>query len=508
LRILFIYPNRSNWYGEAPLGVLYLSAVLENAGHKTDLFDLTPYPANEKIVVTHPNHQVQSYSYARDLLSRIREFKPDFVAFSVINPHLFISVALSNLIKNNYDLPIIFGGHHPTANPEDTISQKSVDMICVGEGEEAMLELVSKWQKGEDYKNVQNIWVKIGEKIFRNPPRPPIQNLDDLPLPNRDLLDPRHLSSEMYGANFITGRGCPFQCTYCHNVYLQNLYKGLGRYVRFREIKYVIDEIKYVIERYNIRKLTFSDDTFTLDKKRTMEFCRIYKKEIGLPFICQTRVDTINRELLEALKDAGCEQIDMGIEAGDDYLRRSILNRHISRAKIFHGFKLAKKIGLRTASFNMIGIPFETNKTVRETIEINRAVGPYIALCTLFAPFRKTKLGDFCHEKGWIKSPVEKLHGYYYDTVLELPSISRKELIGFARFFTVYVKSPMGFDPFIDLLRYIYMSAPSKRLRTIIDFGIGIYLSESDPPKGVKSSSRFVAKKALKYIGILKDATT
>jgi len=117
-------------YGEAPLGILYLSAVLEEAGHKTDLFDLTPYPSNEKICVTHGNHPVHSYSYAKVLLERISEFKPDLVAFTVISPHFFISVSLSNFIKSNYDLPILFGGHHPTADPEGTISQKPVDMIC------------------------------------------------------------------------------------------------------------------------------------------------------------------------------------------------------------------------------------------------------------------------------------------------------------------------------------------------------------------------------------------
>jgi len=469
MRILLIHPNRSigpvmNWYGEAPLGILYLSAVLEKAGHLTDLIDLTPYLINRSSLRSFLRGKTIP-TYARDLLERTKAFKPDLIGFSVVSTHYSLSVALSNLIKESFDVPIIFGGSHPTVDPEETISEKAIDMICIGEGEHALLELVTKIDEGKDISQVKNIWIKEGSNVLRNPIRPLIQDIDSLPYPNREILDKRYFKSG--GTSFITGRGCPYQCSYCVNSHLQKLYRGLGKFIRYRSIQKVIDEINYTIERYKIRKVTFSDETFTTNKKRTIEFCNAYKKEIGLPFICQTRCDTVDRELVTTLKDAGCELVSMGIESGNDFLREHILNRKMPRDKIIKAFRLAREAGISTNAFNMIGVPFETERTIDDTININRVVTPDGINCSLFMPFKGTRLGELCEKKGWIKNPLEELPDYYYDTVLEPPSISRTELIAHRSLFDLYVHLQEKYHPLLNLFKFLWVHLPSEQLRSI-----------------------------------------
>jgi len=506
MRVLLVFPNRTSWFGESPLGILYLSAVLEKNGHGTDLFDLTSYPtySKEDFIYTKKENAV-----AKDFKKKIETFKPDLIGFSVISTNYNLAITLSNAVKNNFEIPIVFGGPHPTVDPEATISERSVDFICVGEGELALLELVNKMADGEDLSDVKNIWMKKNGRIIRNPVRPLIQDLDILPYPNRDLLDSRYLTNETVGANFLTSRGCPYRCTYCINKYLQDLYTG-GRFVRFRNIDAVVDEIKHTVKRYQIQKITFSDETFTINKKRTIDFCRRYEEEIGLPFICLARADEIckaGEELLDALKQAGCIEVHIGIESGNKCLREKVLKRNMTNETIVRSFKLAKESGLRTGSFNMIGVPLETSKTVKDTIKINRIVSPDFILCTLYMPLKGTELEKLCEKSGWIKRPVEELHEYYYDTVLELPSVSSKELIAYQRFFNLYVRLPSYLDSFTDLVRYFYMTIPSKRLRNIIDFGIGTYLTDHQPPKNI-TIFPFIIKTILTYAGILKSAST
>jgi len=372
-------------------------------------------------------------------------------------------------------------------------------MICVGEGEMALLELVSKIEKGDDYTQVQNIWVKKNGQITRNPVRPLLQDLDSLPYPNRSLLDKRYIYNETNGTNFITGRGCPYLCTYCINANLQKLYRGKGKFIRFRKVWSVIDEIRQVKERYNIKKVTFSDDTFTLNKKRSIKFLRAYRQEIGLPFLCQTRVELVDKELLKELKKAGCVSLDMGIESGNDFLRKEIMNRKMSKDQIVMAFRLAREVGIKTASFNMIGVPFETCKTIRETIEVNRSAKPESILCTIFMPFEGTKLGNICKENGWIKNSPTELPEYYYDSVLSLPTISRRELISYQRFFNVYVQTEDKYDWLIDFFRLAYAYVPSERVRSIISLGLSNYMITPEKPQQAYTFLKFLVGIIRKY---------
>ncbi len=226
MRILLVHPHKIST--EIPLGLLYLSAMVKPEGHKVRLF--YGNLCNRQQTEYYPS----SAELKRTFVEMVDDFKPDLVGFSVMSTAFHECLDLSRFAKKKGCLTI-WGGSHPTVDPEFTIQQEPIDMVCIGEGEHAFLELLAGLEDGMEVTRVENIWVKRNGKVYRNPVRPLIRDLDQLSWPDRSLLDPALLDLRVRGANFITGRGCPYKCSYCTNEYLQFLYKGYGPFVRFSE---------------------------------------------------------------------------------------------------------------------------------------------------------------------------------------------------------------------------------------------------------------------------------
>ncbi|MDO8646859.1 MAG: radical SAM protein, partial [Candidatus Diapherotrites archaeon] len=374
MNVLFIYPNLTGQL-QTPLGITSLSAVLKSAGHETMLFDTT-------------------WGYDKEGLFRaIKEFKPKLICFSTRNSDYKFSLSIAQELKKNFKTPIIFGGPHATLNPEKLIMEDCIDFVNVGEGDESLPELVQKLEEMKGTSKIRNVWAKKNGKVFQNQVRPLLQNLDELPFPDLDILDKKHLGFEIL---FMTSRGCPYHCTYCANHAFQKVFAGKGRYIRYKSPRYVIEEIKAAQKKIGMKSLTFVDEMFTVDKKRVKEICRLYKKEIGLPFMIETRADGVDKELLKVLKDSGCDTIAMGIEHGNEYIRGQIMKRNMKREAITQAFKMAKEVGLKTYAMNMVGLPFETEKTIFETIELNRQCRPDAIQVSIFSPYEGTELHEMC----------------------------------------------------------------------------------------------------------------
>jgi radical SAM superfamily enzyme YgiQ (UPF0313 family) len=451
MRVLLIYPARIA--GEQPLGLMYVSAVLKEAGHQV------------KIWLPHPLEWFfRKYFLTRQSLSRgLDTFRPDLVGFSVISTEYHYSLILADFIKKKQNVPIVFGGPHPSVDPEGTIENPLVGFICIGEGEYPMLELVEALEGDRDVTRIQNIWAKVNGKVYRNEIRPLVSDLDELPFPDREALPAKYYLNEDNGASFITSRGCPYKCTYCINQNYQEQYRGKGRWTRYRSIDNVFAEIKEVISRYGIRKVTFSDETFTVNKRRTVEFLQRYREEIGLPFLCQTRPDVVDSEMWRVLKEAGCSSANIGIETGNDYLRNKILKRNLSREQIVNAFRAAKEDDFTIGSFNMVGVPYETEETIWETIELNREVKPNWTLCTVFMPLPGSELRTVCEEKGWIADEID--HSYYSTVTQRLPGLTPAALLSYAFTFDLYVRVSRRYFPIVHLLRraYALIFAASQR---------------------------------------------
>ena len=456
-KVLLVYPGYV--VREQPLNILYISAAVKAAGHASLLFEITPY---RKRPLWGDPYRFMTQAFEQALAS----FKPDVVGFSVMSVNMKIALILAGSVKRlRPESPVLFGGIHPTIAPKETIGEDAVDAICIGEGEESLTELLAALDRGRDYRTLPGLWVKSGGQVFRNPVRPLVQDVDALPFPDRDALPPERLQAELYGINVLSSRGCPFPCAYCQNEFLMDLYRGQGPFVRYRSLENVFAEIDEVIRKYRPSRLSFSDESFTLNPKRLEEFCREYRRRYNLPFLCQTRPDLVDETTMRRLKDAGCDFVNMAIEAGNPAIRNEVLRRNISDEQIVQAFTLARRFGIRTGSFNMIGLPGETLATVRDTINLNKALQPDRIMCTVYMPFKGTALGEKCLEAGWLEHPIDDSEVYYTYVSIRHPTISARTLFGYQGFFDYYVRLPRRLAWLVHILRFLYELLPAATHR-------------------------------------------
>jgi radical SAM superfamily enzyme YgiQ (UPF0313 family) len=465
MKILFIYPNIVESPKDISTGLAMLSAVCKKAGHETGLIDCTFGISDSKII------------------EFVKKFKPGLIAITTATNDFDYAVHISSLIKQNFKIPIIAGGFHPTISPEEAISKDCFDFICIGEGENALLELAHNLEKNKPLDKIKNLWIKKNkdnkQTIIRNTLMPLIQNLDSLPFPDREIFDYQKYLEWNHGtATFLTTRGCPFQCSYCINHFLTKLYKEMGKYVRFRSIDNLFSEIKQVIQKYrnDVKNIEFYDDTFTLDKKRIEEFCKRYPKEIGLSFNINARVNAVNPEIFKMLKQAGCVRVSIGIEAGDPFIRNEILKRNMTNKQIIDTFHSAKKAGLKTYAFNMVGIPFETQISINKTIELNKNCQPDYVGVSIFNAFKGTEIYKLCQEKGWLREGYSK--SYFRNSNIKHPNFTTSQLRS--------IRNSFGFKVFIK----------SRPLRAIIDL-IDRNLSQID-------SYLFLRSKIIEKLNLLR----
>lgn len=410
--IHFIYPDIYTFgTGGVQQGVASISAVLKLNGHKTSLQHIIHKPSK------------------KEFINEIKKISPDLICFSsTTNQYPFVKL-FSAWIKEEeeLDIPILSGGVHTTLSHEEVIADDNIDMICVGEGEYPLLELANNLEGGKTIDNIKNLWIKKDNKIIKNPLRLLISNLDDLPFPDYDLFGyGKVLARNNYTATFMAGRGCPFNCTYCCNHALRSIYQGKGQYVRYKSVEYILQEIESITERYDVKRIAFDDDTFTLSSRWTKEFCEKYSKRFDLNFSGNARVDVINKEKLLMLKNAGCDYIHFGIESGSEWLRKNVLKRDITNEQIIKAFKNAHELGMKTYSYSMVGIPFETPEMIQETINLNKLISPDMIQVSVFYPYPHTELWEICNENGFLTEKY--LTNYFEKTILNLPTLTKKEV--------------------------------------------------------------------------------
>jgi anaerobic magnesium-protoporphyrin IX monomethyl ester cyclase len=321
------------------VGVRLLSACLRQAGHETRMIFLPLGDSRRRASVSRPN-------YSQAVLDDVAELCQDacLVGLSLMTNQFLQAVAVTEHLKRELTVPVIWGGVHPTVSPEECLAY--TDMVCIGEGEGTLIELADRLAKGESYHDIQNLCFILGRKIVRNEIRPLIQSLDSLPFPDYSCHDHFFLDETMNRVrtldrealvNFsgeryhptpdsrdlwypiMTSRGCPYSCTYCCNSAYRQIYAG-QRYLRWRSAENVITELAEVSETVApIDFVGFVDDNFTARSERKLEeFCTLYREEIGLPFFCQCSPLTISEARMQALLDAGCYKIAMGVETASE----------------------------------------------------------------------------------------------------------------------------------------------------------------------------------------------
>jgi radical SAM superfamily enzyme YgiQ (UPF0313 family) len=396
LKVLFIYPNLQAQIG-FNYGVAFLSAVLKEAGHQTALINV--------------NEQLGAVPTDDGLLTRINAEKPGLIGFSVVTVQYQYAVDMARKIKRAFPhIPTIIGGIHATMDPEGCLAEGVFDYACVGEGEEALLELVTALDASGDTTAVRNIWARRDGRVHRNPVRP-FTPLERLPPKDYEVFDFQKMIDAKDGwVGLMTSRGCPFRCSYCFNHRIVERYqKETGRkgrelnYIRHHTVDEVIDEIKYLLSHYrNIKWFIFDDDLFTFDGEYVREFARKYRAVTEVPFVCNAHVKFFDSEIAKALAEGGCGIVKFGLESGSDRVRAEVMHRQMTNDEIEKAFAAGNAAGLHTSAFVMMGLPTETVGEMEETVKLLARIRAGRFRWAIFFPFVNTDAYDMAAAGGMI----------------------------------------------------------------------------------------------------------
>ena len=449
-----------------PLGISLLSACLKNAGHETKLFDTTFYKTKEisgddarvnTLQVKKTNledfgiHERKT-NMIEDFREMIDEFKPQLIAVSAVEPTYYVA---SKLLKGimDIDIPKIMGGPLMTFAAEDIINEDFIDMICVGEAEEAIVDLVDAIESKKDYSNIVNLWVKKNDDVIKNPVRPLI-NLDKLPPQDWSVYEKERFFKPMGGKVNITGnfelsRGCNNRCAYCVNDAFQKIYDSKGQFLRYKPIKHFMDELREKINKYNLGYVYIVAENFlSMPKEMFDEFIKGYE-EFKVPFWVNTRVETITEEKIKRLEEVNCVSMSVGIEQGNEEFRKNMLNRFMKNDTLRKAFEILHKFKIRVSANNIIGFPDETRELIFDTINLNRELKPDSIIVNIFNPYRGTKLYKIAVEKGYYEE--RSLAGdNRSDSLLNMPQLTPEQLKGLHRTFILYVRLPKEMWPEIE----------------------------------------------------------
>ncbi len=453
VKVAFIQDTLYEYFGP-----MYLSSALKKNGHMTKMFIL---------------------SEDKNIINSLKKFKPDLIAFSVVSGLHKWNIEFAKKVKMNIDALVIFGGPHPTFFSE-VINEKAVDIICLGEGEFSFVELADSLDKGKINYNIEGLWFKKDGKIIKNPLRNLVEDLDSIPFPDRELYYSKsHFLRNFPTKRFATSRGCPYNCSFCYNPARRKMNQGKGKYIRRRSPQNVIEEIKQMSEKYPLKTVRFVDDNFTLNHEWLKELLPLYKKEINLPFTFLGRADELNEEITRLLKKSGCDSVIFGIETADEEMRNKVLKKSLKNKSIINSARLLKKYKIKIGTYNMIGLPGETIDDAINTLKFNVKIKADYVLSSIFQPYPKTELGEYCVENGYVDKDfnVNDISSVFESSTLK--SEYTDQFTNLQKFFNIGVKFPITI-PFIRRLiklkpnkAFSAIGTVSYGIRSLISFRIG-----------------------------------
>jgi radical SAM superfamily enzyme YgiQ (UPF0313 family) len=416
-------------------GLRTISAYLKQAGHQTRLIFL-PDPYGDNIVNGVPRYNDHVLEGIISLCD-----DSDIIGISLMTNFFENAVQITQKIKSRIDKPVIWGGIHPTIRPEECLQY--ADMVCIGDGEDAVLELLTKIQSNENYLDTQNFWFKQNETIIKNPLRFLNHDLDVYPMPDYSLnehylmfdgkIQPmtQELIKIMFqrspisnyipncGYQTMTGRGCPHRCTYCVNDTLKGLYGEQG-YLRWRSTVHIINELLWIKKNFPfVGHIWFSDDSFfAKSRDKIEEFCKLYKEKIGLPFFALASPITLTEEKMTLLVDAGLKCIQMGIETGSKRLQEIFNRKQMSNDKVMKAIKIMNKHKDKLLPIYydfILDTPYETKEDKIESLRfISMIPKPYCIQAFSLVLYPGTHLYDMAKRDGFIKDEFKEIYNKSY----------------------------------------------------------------------------------------------
>jgi anaerobic magnesium-protoporphyrin IX monomethyl ester cyclase len=362
----------------------------------------------------------------------VDRFDPQVVAFTSVSSQFPFICRVAERVKcARPGAFLIIGGPHVSLNPEEAIGSV-FNAVCIGEGEYPMLELARQLEAGRQPSSIQNLWLRQADgTIQRNPTRPFLEDLDALPVLDRDIWQPWIASADVSAPAILLGRGCPYLCTYCCNHGLRKL--ADGKYVRLRSPAAIVEEVKRVRERYlgQGSYIYLEIETIGVYREWTLALCAALQRfNSSLPqpikFHANYRVTTktLDPEVFRALREANFCRLNIGLEAGSERVRREVLKRNYTNAQFLRAVALAREHGLEVNLFNMVGLPGETLADHLETVRLNREARPHLSYTSIFFPYPGTELYQRCRQQGLLDQGVD-VRRERQQAALDLPQFSR-----------------------------------------------------------------------------------
>ena len=433
------------WYrGIESLGLGYLMSMLTSHGHEIDL--IFEPGLDDNTVMNMP--ALARLNRPEALVERARSFNPDLVCIGAPTNLWSHAARMGERLKLELGVPVVVGGHHAQALPEYVINHWWVDVVCIGEGELSLLELVARMSRGEDYTDVPTMWVKKDGVVHRNEIGMLENDLDVLPFPEKQLWWEAGAFRDVL--EVFTGRGCPFKCTFCNIHYQREIFDGKGDFLRKRTVANVMEELKQNLRTYDPSFVSLHDDNFTTNVLWVEEFCEVYKDEIGLPWYCFGYPTTIKPRLMKAMAAANCSMLFMGVDSGDADVRKSLMERPMTDELIYEKAKLIHEHGIRSFVSTIYGIPGETPETMWKTLDMVDTIKPTQASGNVFYPLPKTKLYDVSVEMGYLDEEGEEKvrrgeSSFHQHSILNHPHKELAEAL--AKITPLYVKAPTWAKP-------------------------------------------------------------
>lgn len=390
LRILLINPPQSTRYPQPPIGLALIAAILEKEGYSVSLLDANALQLKPE-----------------DVAGAVSD--ADIVGITSVTPTIGAALYIAHFLKrDNPDIKIVLGGPHVTLLPEETMNSSSdIDFIIRGEGDETVIELMRSIENGQPLDDVSGISYKTEGKIVHTPDRTSNVDMDSLPYPAYHLLPwkkyrphPPHGMSLPFGA-IVTSRGCPYRCAYCSKPIF-------GSRFRAQSPERVVEEMAYLHEKFGVKEIAFYDDTFTLDKERAHAIAeKILEKGLKVAWTCETRVNLVDKELLEHMKQAGCYSVAYGIESASPQIIE-VLRKDITLEQVEKAVRDSREVGLQVVGYFMLGSPGETPDTIRKTIDYAKRLKVDFAQFSITTPFPGTELYDIYMRDKEENIPWEK----------------------------------------------------------------------------------------------------
>lgn len=477
---LIYFDLHTGYYPGFHHGLAYLVGMLKNEKHDVALSHLTDESDFEKTI------------------EALNREKPDLVGLSfTTNQKKYVRGFLD---KDNLNAKLIIaGGVHCTLSKEQVFENfPKIDGICVGEGEVPLQQLCYYLDNDQNYLTTPSFYFKVNNSIVKNPVTH-LREIDNMVPPDYTLFDYQKIIRDSGNCfQMMLSRGCPYNCYYCCNHALRQTYLSKEKYVRFPSIQHSMKIIKSNLSLYpGTKKIVLADDTFTVNKEWLSDFCNQYKEEIGLPFLCNARVETINEEIVQWLKNAGCISINIGVESGNEWLRTNILNRKYTNKEIKAVFNIAKNYGIKQFSYNMVGLPFETKEMAKDTLKLNMELKPSYGKCFYFYPYPGTRLHKLCKDFDLLFDNTESLSGYLEAPSLKETFMSHKEMKKYFELAQVFFYSRLLFS---KTKKFFLVEKLLLKVLFLFKEPVLLLLSSTTKSETILKSRRIMRRLAMKYL--------